>query len=48
MTAAFAADDTDFWDGFVEYRSESWCIGANASAVTLFNFLNVCRCTPVL
>lgn len=41
MTAAFAADDTDFINGFVEYRSDSWCIGANPPAVTLFNFFNV-------
>lgn len=41
MTAAFAADDTDLLNGFIEYRSDSWAIGADPVAITTFNFFNV-------
>ena len=41
MTAAFAAYDTDLVNGFIEYRSESWAIGADPTAVTTFNYFNV-------
>ena len=42
MTAAFAADDTDLLNGFIEYRSDSWAIVADPVAITTFNFFNVC------
>ncbi len=38
ITAAFSAHDTDLVNGFIEYRSDSWSIGADPSATTLFNF----------
>lgn len=35
---AFAAHDTDLFNGFIECRSDSWSIGADPTANTLFNF----------
>jgi hypothetical protein len=40
FSIAFAAHDTDLFNGFIEYRSDSWSIGADPTANTLFNFFS--------
>jgi len=40
MTAAFAAYDNDPITAFLEYRAESWAIGANPDSLTVYNLIN--------
>jgi len=39
MTAAFAAEDHDILTAILEYRTDSWAIGANETAVTVYNLI---------